>query len=138
MSRRGIHLQDITRLNDGKPDTRDGLVNWTKMKQIGKHCHIVAESSRLNPNYRHSDQLNKLVSELPVYSVNEGVSLQIPTSPALLTCTLSQMLYDLSFAYKPRQSTPKSTFPGLQANKAKFVKLFQEAMAPRPTDISDL
>lgn len=31
---RGVHLQDITRVNEGKTDMKDGQVNWTKFRQV--------------------------------------------------------------------------------------------------------
>lgn len=67
----GIHLQDVTRLNDGKSDMRDGLVNWSKMKAIGKHCAIVIDCSRLAPHYPNNEDLSRLITRLPLYSLND-------------------------------------------------------------------
>lgn len=68
---RGIHLQDVTRLNDGKSDMRDGLVNWSKMKAIGKHCAIVIDCSRLAPHYPNNVDLSRLITRLPLFSLND-------------------------------------------------------------------
>lgn len=66
----GVHLQDITRVHDGKSDMRDGLVNWSKMRQIGKYASAVAHCGRLTPRYLHDERLSKLVMDGPVFSLD--------------------------------------------------------------------
>lgn len=49
---------------------RNGLVNWTKMRQIGKHCAIVNDCARLAPYYADNPYVARLITGLPVYSLD--------------------------------------------------------------------
>ena len=53
---------------------RDSLVNWTKMRQIGQHCLIFEFCTRLVPLESDNDAVARLVSDLPVYSIDGDVS----------------------------------------------------------------
>lgn len=54
---------------------KDGLVNWSKMRQIARHCAIVTDCSRVATEYQHDDNLSRLVTDLPVYSLDSDVRL---------------------------------------------------------------
>ena len=56
---------------------RDGLVNWNKMRQLARHCAIVTESPRLRPDSANSNDFERYVMKLPVYSLeSEEVRVQ--------------------------------------------------------------
>ena len=63
----GVHLQDITVVNEVKSDMRDGKVNWSKFSQMGRSAAIVLDCSR----------------QPPVYSVDRGVERCILNVPLL-------------------------------------------------------
>ena len=65
---RGVHLQDITRLNDGKSDMRDGLVNWSKMRQIASFCAVVVRTVPPQPEEAVHRRVAELTADHPVYS----------------------------------------------------------------------
>ena len=65
---RGVHLQDITRLNDGKSDMRDGLVNWSKMRQIASFCAVVVKIVPPQPEEAVHRRVAELTADHPVYS----------------------------------------------------------------------
>lgn len=50
---------------------RDGLVNWSKMRQIGRFASIVVDCARLAPQNVHDEALSRLIVDLPVYSLND-------------------------------------------------------------------
>lgn len=45
----GVHLQDITVVNEVKKDMRDGKVNWSKFSQMGRSAAIVLDCARVAP-----------------------------------------------------------------------------------------
>ena len=53
---------------------RDGLVNWSKLRQIGRHCAIVSNCGGLALSFTQSENISRLVAALPVYSIDEDVS----------------------------------------------------------------
>jgi hypothetical protein len=58
---------------------KDGLVNWSKMRQIARHCAIVTDCSRVTTEYLHDDNLSRLVTDLPVYSLDSDVRANLPS-----------------------------------------------------------
>lgn len=64
---------------------KDGLVNWSKMRQIARHCAIVSDCSRVVNEYLHDDNLSRLVTDLPVYSLDSDVSLRLTMHILLLS-----------------------------------------------------
>lgn len=75
-----VHLQDITRVHDSKSDMRDGLVNWSKMRQIGKYASVVTHCSRLTPHYPHDERLSQLVMDAPVFSLDDDDDVSVTHS----------------------------------------------------------
>ncbi|BGO96614.1 hypothetical protein NBRC10513v2_000552 [Rhodotorula toruloides] len=78
----GVHLQDLTIVNESKSDRRDGLVNWSKFSQLGKSAAIVLDCAKVAP-------------KLPVDKTIERCILDVP----LLD---EDRRYTLSYAHQPR------------------------------------
>lgn len=90
-----MHLQDITRVHDGKSDMRDGLVNWSKMRQIAKYASAVAHCGRPTPHYPHDERLSKLVMDAPVFSLDDDddvSNLLIQTLFPILTASFAEFV----------------------------------------------
>ncbi|GAA5835240.1 hypothetical protein JCM11251_006655 [Rhodosporidiobolus azoricus] len=79
----GVHLQDITVVNEVKSDLRDGLVNWSKFQQVGRSAAIVLDCARVAP-------------QLPVDRTIERCILHVPVLD-------DDQQYKLSYAHHPRQ-----------------------------------
>ncbi|GAA5869990.1 hypothetical protein JCM16303_001864 [Sporobolomyces ruberrimus] len=80
----GVHLQDITVVNEIKSDLRDGKVNWSKFSQMGRSAAIVLDCSRIAP-------------ALPVEKFVERTIVDIPVLD-------EERQYTLSYQHQPRQS----------------------------------
>lgn len=102
----GCHLQDITRLCEGKSDMRNGLVNWSKFQQLGKCSAIVIDCVRSAPVISPDPDMTPLVLDVPVMTLEDNVSLHFVSTN--LRLIYKQALYNLSYTYKPRQ--PKTRF----------------------------
>lgn len=103
---------------------RDGLVNWSKMRQIGRYASAIAHCARLTPHYGHDERLSKLVMDVPVFSLDSDDDVRFPLFQMIpLLMHALQTLYELSYSYKPRQNRSGS---GSQA--AKLKRLFKEAI----------
>lgn len=64
---------------------RDGLVNWSKMRQIGKYASAIAHCARLTPHYTHDERLSTLVTGVPVFSLDSDDDVSIPYACLSLT-----------------------------------------------------
>ncbi|GAA5991101.1 hypothetical protein JCM5350_006663 [Sporobolomyces pararoseus] len=84
----GVHLQDITVVNEIKSDLRDGKVNWSKFSQMGRSAAIVLDCSRIAPT-------------LPVDKLVERAIVNIPVLD-------EERQYTLSYQHQPRQSDKPS------------------------------
>ncbi|GAA5908125.1 uncharacterized protein JCM6883_004123 [Sporobolomyces salmoneus] len=80
----GVHLQDITVVNEIKSDLKDGKVNWSKFSQMGRSAAIVLDCSRIAPT-------------LPVDKLVERAIVNIPVLD-------EERQYTLSYQHQPRQS----------------------------------
>ncbi|GAA5887683.1 hypothetical protein JCM6882_001495 [Rhodosporidiobolus microsporus] len=85
----GVHLQDITVVNEVKSDLRDGLVNWSKFHQMGRSAAIVLDCARVAP-------------QLPVDRAIERCVLHVPVLD-------DDQQYKLSYANHPRQGGKTGT-----------------------------
>ncbi|BGP44775.1 hypothetical protein JCM10450v2_000589 [Rhodotorula kratochvilovae] len=85
----GVHLQDLTVTNEMKSDMRGGLVNWSKMSQMGKSAAIVLDCARVAP-------------KLPVDRTIERCILNVPVLD-------EDRQYTLSYAHQPRQNGKTGT-----------------------------
>ncbi|GAA6047337.1 hypothetical protein JCM3770_001894 [Rhodotorula araucariae] len=85
----GVHLQDLTIANEMKSDMRGGLVNWSKMSQMGKSAAVVLDCARLAP-------------ALPVDRTIERCLLDIPVLD-------EDRQYALSYAHQRRQTGKTGT-----------------------------
>jgi len=81
----GCHLQDITRICEGKKDMRDGLVHLSKFQQLARAAAVVAECPRSAPVIEPNLAIERLHRDLPVLSL-EG-----------------DELYQRSYALKPKE-----------------------------------
>ncbi|GAA5949678.1 hypothetical protein JCM3765_002751 [Sporobolomyces pararoseus] len=84
----GVHLQDITVVNEIKSDLRDGKVNWSKFSQMGRSAAIVLDCSRIAPT-------------LPIDKLVERAIVNIPVLD-------EERQYTLSYQHQPRQSDKSS------------------------------
>lgn len=91
----GVHLQDITIVNEVKSDMRLGAVNWSKFQQMGRSAAIVLDCSRLAPRLPVDRQIERYVLNVPVLDKEVRRS----RSPPALTL---QAQYALSYTYQPR------------------------------------
>lgn len=82
----GVHLQDITRLNDGKADTKDGLINWTKMRQIAGRCAVVERPYPIDPHFANDIGASRLITKQPVYNLDDD---DVSETPSSLLCSLA-------------------------------------------------
>ncbi|GAA5920776.1 hypothetical protein JCM1841_004185 [Sporobolomyces salmonicolor] len=80
----GVHLQDITVVNEIKSDLRDGKVNWSKFSQMGRSAAIVLDCARVAPALPVDRTIEKFIANVPI--VDE------------------ERQYALSYAHQPRQS----------------------------------
>lgn len=105
---------------------RDGLVNWSKMRQIGKYASTIAHCARLTPYYTHDERLSKLVTDVAVFSLDsdDDVSRRARWSTWYLLIPALQTLYELSYSHKPRQKRS-----GSSSQTAKLKRLFKEAIS---------
>lgn len=69
-----MHLQDVTRLHEGKPDMCDGAVNWTKMRQVAKHCEVTIGCTKYSDVERPAVTACSDILDLPVYNLDDDVS----------------------------------------------------------------
>ncbi|SGY30509.1 BQ5605_C002g01159 [Microbotryum silenes-dioicae] len=104
----GVHLQDITTINEIKSDMRDGKVNWSKFQKMGESAAVVLDCARLSPT--------------------------LPIDPLIERCILDALLlseqeqYDLSKAYEPLGTTTTSRGSGRTAGaRAKFRNLTERS-----------
>ncbi|KAH8927879.1 ras GEF [Atractiella rhizophila] len=86
----GVHLQDITTINELKSDMRDGQVNWTKFHQMAKAAAVVVDCERNAPNLPIDERLERLIQGAPVYNVDDQYSLSYTLEPKKLTRTTSK------------------------------------------------
>ena len=54
-------MQDITAVNEVKPDMRDGKVNWSKFLQMGRSAAIVLDCSRTAPALPIDQAIERLI-----------------------------------------------------------------------------
>ncbi|GAA5861524.1 hypothetical protein JCM1840_005398 [Sporobolomyces johnsonii] len=80
----GVHLQDITVVNEIKSDLRDGKVNWSKFSQMGRSAAIVLDCARVAPALPVDRTIEKFIANVPVLD--------------------EERQYALSYAHQPRQS----------------------------------
>ncbi|GAA6063004.1 hypothetical protein JCM10212_002645 [Sporobolomyces blumeae] len=80
----GVHLQDITVVNEIKSDLRDGKVNWSKFSQMGRSAAIVLDCARIAPS-------------LPIDKLVERAVLNVDVLD-------EERQYALSYQHQPRQS----------------------------------
>lgn len=62
----GVHLQDITVVNEIKSDLRDGKVNWSKFSQMGRSAAIVLDCSRIAPALPVEKFVERTIVDIPV------------------------------------------------------------------------
>ncbi|GAA6032824.1 hypothetical protein JCM8097_000814 [Rhodosporidiobolus ruineniae] len=62
----GVHLQDITAVNEVKSDLRDGKVNWTKFQQMGRSAAIVLDCARVAPQLPIDRNIERCILDVPV------------------------------------------------------------------------
>ena len=74
----GVHLQDITVVNEIKSDLRDGTVNWTKFSQMGRSAAIVLDCSRIAPTLPVDKLVARTIVTIPV--LDEEVSRLLSTA----------------------------------------------------------
>ncbi|KAM0756403.1 ras GEF [Meredithblackwellia eburnea MCA 4105] len=77
----GVHLQDITVVNEVKSDMRDGKVNWSKFSQMGKSAAIVLDCSRLPPQYAIDKNIEHCIVNVPVLDIDRQYALSYEYSP---------------------------------------------------------
>ena len=77
----GVHLQDITVVNEIKSDLRDGKVNWSKFSQMGRSAAIVLDCSRIAPTLPVEKIVERAILNVPV--LDEDVSFSLSASPLL-------------------------------------------------------
>jgi hypothetical protein len=68
----GCHLQDITKVNEGKDDNRNALVNWTKCSQLAKSASAVADCMKHAPTLKNNERIERLIVDAPVHSLEDG------------------------------------------------------------------
>ncbi|GAA5995014.1 uncharacterized protein JCM10292_004489 [Rhodotorula paludigena] len=85
----GVHLQDLTVLNEVKSDMRGGLVNWTKFSQMGKSAAIVLDCARVAPKLPVDRTIERCIFNVPVLDEDRQ--------------------YTLSYAHQPRQTDRTGT-----------------------------
>lgn len=62
----GVHLQDLTIVNESKSDRRDGLVNWSKFSQLGKSAAIVLDCAKVAPKLPVDKTIERCVLDVPL------------------------------------------------------------------------
>jgi len=77
----GVHLQDITVVNEIKSDLRDGKVNWSKFSQMGRSAAIVLDCSRIAPTLPVEKIVERAILNVPV--LDEDVSISLSARPLL-------------------------------------------------------
>ncbi|CEQ38947.1 SPOSA6832_00428, partial [Sporobolomyces salmonicolor] len=101
----GVHLQDITVVNEIKSDLRDGKVNWSKFSQMGRSAAIVLDCARVAPALPVDRTIEKFIANVPI--VDEEVCpvlSPLPEEHPLSRRFRLQRQYALSYAHQPRQS----------------------------------
>ncbi|GAA6001903.1 hypothetical protein JCM10207_002371 [Rhodosporidiobolus poonsookiae] len=77
----GVHLQDITAVNEVKSDLRDGKVNWSKFQQMGKSAAIVLDCARQPPPLPVDRTIERYVMHVPALSEDEQYALSYAHQP---------------------------------------------------------
>ncbi|GAA5976797.1 hypothetical protein JCM11641_000874 [Rhodosporidiobolus odoratus] len=85
----GVHLQDITAVNEVKTDLRDGKVNWSKFQQMGRSAATVLDCARVAPQLPIDRTIERCISNTPVLD--------------------EERQYTLSYAHQPRQGGKNGT-----------------------------
>ncbi|KAM0793202.1 hypothetical protein ACM66B_000672 [Microbotryomycetes sp. NB124-2] len=85
----GVHLQDITAVNEVKRDMRDAKVNWTKFQQIGRSAAVVLDCSKVAPKLVTDRAVERMIVGVPVLDKNQQYALselhQPRTTPSTKT-----------------------------------------------------
>ncbi|SCV68796.1 BQ2448_917 [Microbotryum intermedium] len=102
----GVHLQDITTINEIKSDMRDGKVNWSKFQKMGESAAVVLDCARLSPTLPVDPLIERCILDVPLLSEQEQ--------------------YDLSKAYEPLGTTTKGSSRTTGA-RAKFRTLTERS-----------
>lgn len=77
----GVHLQDITVVNEVKSDMRDGKVNWSKFSQMGRSAAIVLDCSRQPPTYSLDRVVERCILNVPLLDKDVRSSSPLSFSP---------------------------------------------------------
>ncbi|KAK4058071.1 hypothetical protein OIO90_000810 [Microbotryomycetes sp. JL221] len=97
----GVHLQDITAINEVKRDMRDGKVNWTKFQQMGKSAAVVLDCSKVVPQLPIDKVVERMIIGLPLLDKEQQYALSEQHQPRVGT---SQKQSNTSSARKRLQN----------------------------------
>ncbi|BGP04759.1 Ras guanine nucleotide exchange factor R [Rhodotorula toruloides] len=77
----GVHLQDLTIVNESKSDRRDGLVNWSKFSQLGKSAAIVLDCAKVAPKLPVDKTIERCVLDVPLLDEDRQYTLSYAHQP---------------------------------------------------------
>jgi hypothetical protein len=80
----GVHLQDITVVNEVKKDMRDGKVNWSKFSQMGRSAAVVLDCARVAPRIEVELKVEGCILGVPL--LGEEVSHSCGSETSCWTC----------------------------------------------------
>jgi len=77
----GVYLADLTFIEDGNPDTIDGLIHFSKRQLLYKVVSEIQQYQNKRPSVPEDQTICQLFTELPLYTEKELYSMSLDREP---------------------------------------------------------